>query len=137
MRRVRLSQRIYLVDQTGVFAEADRKDGQDTQSADITSELEELCERAASLERARERAAEERATTSLQLPLPTEEDPRELVYPHSESVLPLTPLSQFIYRMHSCILFVFNFLLTTQVDVGKILRLPQLIIVSSSTTVYG
>ena len=161
MRRVRLSQRIYLVDQTGVFAEADREDGQDTQSADITSELEELCaqleranceldrlqrqlqetvkahegelkkerdrvkqlwkqmcdrvgkldsalaqkdalieglnqqlaatatraDRAASLERARERAAEERATTSLQLPLPTEEDPREPVYPHSESSL--------------------------------------------------
>ena len=161
MRRVRLSQRIYLVDQTGVFAEADREDGQDTQSADITSELEELCaqleranceldrlqrqlqetvkahegelkkerdrvkqlwkqmcdrvgkldsalaqkdalieglnkqlaatatraDRAASLERARERAAEECATTSLQLPLPTEEDPREPVYPHSESSL--------------------------------------------------
>ena len=155
-RRVTLGLKLYLVDQTGFFAEAHTDDGQDTQSANVTSELEELCEqlekancelerlqhqlhetvkahegelrkerdrvkqlwkqmcdrvgkldsalaqkdalieglnqqlatradRTAILERIRERAAEECATTSLQLPLSTEEDPQEPVYPHSES----------------------------------------------------
>ena len=41
-KRVTLSLRLYLVDQAGVFAEAHAEDGQDTQSADVSSELEEL-----------------------------------------------------------------------------------------------
>ena len=44
-RRVMLGLELYLVDQSGVFAEAHTEDFQDTaQSATVTSELEKLCE---------------------------------------------------------------------------------------------
>ena len=44
-RRVMLGLKLYLVDQSGVFAEAHTEDFQDTaQSATVTSELEKLCE---------------------------------------------------------------------------------------------